>query len=52
MFVTNIDHWQDIGRAHGEFFGHIRPVTSMLEVSRLIRPEMLIEIEAEAVLED
>jgi enamine deaminase RidA (YjgF/YER057c/UK114 family) len=50
MFVTNIDQWREIGRAHGEVFGSIRPAATMVEVSRLISPEMLIEIEAEAVL--
>ena len=50
MYVTNIDHWQEIGRAHGEAFGQIRPATAMVEVSRLIAPEMLVEIEAEAVV--
>ena len=50
MFVTNIDQWAEIGRAHGEVFGSIRPAATMIEVSRLISPDMLVEIEAEAVL--
>ena len=48
MFVTDISRWQEYGRAHGEFFGSIRPCTSMVEVRALIDPEMLVEIEAEA----
>jgi enamine deaminase RidA (YjgF/YER057c/UK114 family) len=45
-----MDHWQEIGRAHGEFFRDVRPAATMIEVRRLIAPEMLVEIEAEAVL--
>jgi len=51
VFVTNIDHWEAIGRAHGELFRDIRPASTMVEVRRLIDPAMLVEIEAEAVLD-
>lgn len=50
LFVTDISRWEDYGRAHGEVFGEIRPATAMVEVSALIDPEMLVEIEADARL--
>jgi enamine deaminase RidA (YjgF/YER057c/UK114 family) len=50
IYVTDIGQWEAVGRAHGEVFGSIRPATAMVEVSRLIAPEMLVEIEADAVV--
>ncbi len=50
MFVTDISRWEEVGRVHGEFFGSVRPATSMVEVSNLIDPTLLVEIEADAVV--
>ncbi|HEU5441916.1 MAG TPA: RidA family protein [Ktedonobacterales bacterium] len=50
MYVTDISRWEEIGRAHGEFFREIRPAATMVEVARLIDPAMLVEIEAEAII--
>lgn len=48
MYLANIEQWEEVGRAHGEFFGSVLPATTMVEVSKLIDPNMLVEIEAEA----
>ena len=50
MFVTDITRWEEVGRAHGEFFRNIRPVATMVQVSALISPEMLVEIEVDAIV--
>jgi enamine deaminase RidA (YjgF/YER057c/UK114 family) len=52
MYVTRIEEWEKIGRAHGEVFGKIRPASTMVEVRRLVSPEMIVEIEADAIVED
>lgn len=51
MYVTDISRWEEVGRAHGEAFGEVRPAATMVEVARLIDPEMLVEIEADAYVE-
>ena len=51
IYVVDIDAWEEIGRVHGEVFGEIRPATSMVEVSRLISPDLLVEVEADAIVD-
>jgi enamine deaminase RidA (YjgF/YER057c/UK114 family) len=50
IYVTHITDWKEVGRAHGEIFGKIRPATSMIEVNHLVEPEMLVEVEADAIV--
>ncbi len=50
IFITDINHWEDIGKAHGEVFKHIKPASTLVEVSQLIHPDLLVEIEATAII--
>lgn len=50
IYLTNIEHWEAVGKAHGEVFKHIKPASTMLEVNKLINPELLVEIEATAII--
>lgn len=52
MYLTNIDHWDAVGRAHGEAFSKIMPAATMVEVKKLIHPDLLVEIEADAIIDD
>lgn len=52
LFLTDVDQWEVAGKAHGEFFGETRPVTTLLEVSRLVDPSLLVEVEVEAILSE
>lgn len=51
LFVTDVDRWEAIGEVHGELFGHVRPASTMVEVSRLVDPALAVEVEAEAIVE-
>jgi enamine deaminase RidA (YjgF/YER057c/UK114 family) len=51
MYVTDISRWEEVGRVHGEFLGHVRPASTMVEVRALVEPELLVEIEADAIIQ-
>ena len=51
VFVTDISRWEEVGRVHAEFFGHVRPATTMVEVRALIEPDLLVEVEADAIIQ-
>jgi enamine deaminase RidA (YjgF/YER057c/UK114 family) len=52
LYVTNIEYWEEVGRAHGEYFKEIKPASTLVEVSKLIEPDILVEIEADAIIEN